>query len=331
MDAEQTLTPSPLLEALASIDRKHVAKTIDAGAWQSTSVEQVREVANDALDGTGLSFSLPRATVQELESGKMKFRVEGSLNYGPSGERESVYCEVIESPGGRQPLVQQCGSMYSYAAKFAIVGALNLPRGGDDSAEFAHQEKAENRTRSSAPKISKKAAPKKAATPKKKTGPVSGASEERQTPPATGSASSGDFYGDPGPAGTLRGRDSFIIVDHKMIAKDKKKPDGWQLWVITTSSGAEIKTFCKDTIKLVDEAVQEPNNGEVIISWTRNTERPDENWPAGQPFVHQHWKDGDYVIEGVSANDFDKIEIAPRESLADQMMADLVAAEEVDA
>ncbi len=132
---------SPLAEALAKVDRQKVAKTIDAGTWQSTSIEQVREVANDALKETGLAFHLSQNNVEIIEgSGLIRASVTGHLEYGPSGERRLVSADVLDKPSPRQALVQQCGALYSYAAKFAIVNTRNLPRGGDDSSEYAHKE-----------------------------------------------------------------------------------------------------------------------------------------------------------------------------------------------
>lgn len=131
---------SQLAIALAELDRQKVAKTINAGAWQSTSIEQVREVANDALAGTGLTMHLSRCSVKVLDGGLIQAKVEGHLEYGLTGERRIVHAEVVDTPSTRQPLVQQCGAMYSYAAKFAIVNSLNLPRGGDDSSELKHNE-----------------------------------------------------------------------------------------------------------------------------------------------------------------------------------------------
>ena len=140
MSAPELRDSSPLAEALAKLDRQTVAKTIDAGTWRSTSIEQVREVANAALAETGLAFYLGLNTVEALENGLIKCAVQGHLEYGPSGERRVIGAEVLDKPSPRQAMVQQCGSLYSYAAKFAIVNALNLPRGGDDSAELAHRD-----------------------------------------------------------------------------------------------------------------------------------------------------------------------------------------------
>lgn len=136
---DETRKPSPLAVALSKLDRTSVTKSIDAGAWKSTSVDDVREVANTALAGTGLTIYFSKHKTKILEDGHLKCIVKGRIEHGTSGESRKLSSHVIAESGGRQPLEQRCGSLISYAAKNAIVGALNLPRGGDDAVELAHQ------------------------------------------------------------------------------------------------------------------------------------------------------------------------------------------------
>ena len=138
----QSHVQSQLAISLANIDRGAVAKNIDAGKWQSTSIDDVRDAANEALKGSGLVLLIPKLQchISELAGHILvKVQVDGFIEYGHTGERRQIYGEAAARAGGKQPLEQLVGALYSYAAKNAIVSTLNLPRGGDDGVEYAHK------------------------------------------------------------------------------------------------------------------------------------------------------------------------------------------------
>lgn len=105
--------------AKAQSDLKPAVKTARGHGYNYAALEEVMEAAIEALSNNGVSFN---QGIEELEGGKMRC----ITRLAKEGEWIITYCPLRVASKGRNNEMQELGSAFTYARRYALQGIVGI-------------------------------------------------------------------------------------------------------------------------------------------------------------------------------------------------------------
>lgn len=105
--------------AKAQSDLKPAVKTARGHGYNYAALEEVMEAAIEALSNNGVSFN---QGIEELEDGKMRC----ITRLAKDGEWIITYCPLRVASKGRNNEMQELGSAFTYARRYALQGIVGI-------------------------------------------------------------------------------------------------------------------------------------------------------------------------------------------------------------
>ncbi len=105
--------------AKAQSDLKPAVKTARGHGYNYAALEEVMEAAIEALSNNGVSFN---QGIEEMEEGKMRC----ITRLAKDGEWIITYCPLRVASKGRNNEMQELGSAFTYARRYALQGIVGI-------------------------------------------------------------------------------------------------------------------------------------------------------------------------------------------------------------